>query len=193
MDPLGRIPSLSFGHITSHPQSWWFKTTIYLAFDSVARQFGLGSASPLGGSLGLSWDPSCACGQLWAGWRRLPLIGHDDATLSADSVWSQNQARLGWGLNKGLWPTLKSWPINQLGCPCWSSDLTTDPCPAHASWCHHCPEPWDTIAQDQGWDLEYGAIGITFQGSSVTLSRGDASGSSEFPITRGIQADAATP
>lgn len=61
MDPLGRILSVSFGHVTNHPKTWWFKTiTSSVAFDSVDGKFGLGSAAALRGSQASAGIPPAA-------------------------------------------------------------------------------------------------------------------------------------
>lgn len=107
-DPLGRAPPLRFGRMTRHPQSRWFKpTSIYVALTCRSAIWaGLGLSS--GWSSWSRGDPSCACGQLWsAGGGSHSSAMRMPHFLRADSVWSQNQAPLGRGFNKGLWPTLK--------------------------------------------------------------------------------------
>lgn len=111
MDPLRRILSISFCRIRNRPKTWWFKTiTTYLAFDSVDWQFGLGSAAPLRGSLGLSWGPSC----VWSAGGWLTHGYHSSAMMmrtQGDSVLPQNKTYLGWALSHGLWPILKRWSL----------------------------------------------------------------------------------
>lgn len=67
MDPLGRLLSISFCHITNHLKTWWFKaTTLYLAFDSVDWQMGWAQLLLWVGSWSQR-DPSCVCGSPRAG------------------------------------------------------------------------------------------------------------------------------